>query len=231
MRATSRRAATGARPPERGQSLLVGLVGAVSALLLVGCTAPSGPLDRPEPTTPRPDLTLTSEFRLTATTVGWSWTLRNDDDEAVLVFVGPDPEQPRDNTIAPTWVLGANGAIVELAQRLMAPPEDVDFAAPFGVAAQVLEPGTELTGTAEARLPLATTLPWGAQVDPRRAVPRSQAEVYLCLGVGAAEAFEALPPASDRNAEATEGDAPYATHSAANVAEQHQFCTEPEPLR
>lgn len=217
------------RPP--GRFRLGRGAAAVTALLVGGCTVQSGPLDHPEPSTPRPDLTLTSDFRMTATSVGWSWTLRNDDDQPVLVFVGPDPEQLRDDTIGPTWVLGAKGAAVELAQRLIAPPADVDFAVPFGVTAQILEPGAELAGTAEARLPLATTLPWGAHVDPSRAVPRSQAEVYLCIGVGVAEAFEDLPLASDRNVDAPEGDAPYAMHSAANVAEQHQFCTEPEPLR
>lgn len=113
----------------------------VAGLCLAGCAAQSGPLDRPEPESPRPDLAFAAEFSHTDTAVGWSWTLRNDDDAPVLVFVGPDPGRMSADDPAPTWVLAAKGNTVELAQRLIAPPDDVAFASPYGVAARVLAPG------------------------------------------------------------------------------------------
>ncbi|WP_155859395.1 hypothetical protein [Cellulomonas sp. KRMCY2] len=204
--------------------------GLSAALLLAGCAAQSGPLDRPEPEGPRPDLTLTAELSQTDTAVGWSWTLRNDDDAPVLVFVGPDPARMSADEPPPTWVLAAKGDTVELAQRLIAPPSDVDFASAYGVAARVLAPGEELTGAAEVRLPLTTTLPWGADIDSSRAVAASPSEVYLCVGVGTTESFGELPTVADQGIETTDGDAPYAMHSEWYVAQQHQFCTEPEPL-
>lgn len=167
-------------------------------------------------------MTFTAEFRQTETTVGWSWTLRNDDDERVLVFAGPDTERVSADDPPPTWVLGAKGNTVELAQRLLATPKNVDFAWPYGVAAQILEPGEELTGTAEASLPLTTTLPWGAGDDPSQEVPEHPREVYLCVGVGTPEGFRYS---------LTVGNDPYEIHGEGTAAKQHQFCTETEPLR
>lgn len=165
-------------------------------------------------------MAFSAEFRRTDSTVGWSWTLRNNDTEAVLVFAGP--ESMSSDEPPATWVLGAKGSTVELAQRLIATPEGVDFESPYGVAAQILEPGDELTGTAEAPLPLATTLPWGAGDDPSQAVPAHPSEVYLCIGVGTDGEFGHLLSGDDR---------PYAVHAEATAAWQHQFCTETEPLR
>jgi len=194
-------------------------LGAVFAVLaaLAGCRTEGGPLPRPEPDSPRPDVAFRAEFHAGPEAVGWSWTLRNDGDEPILVFAGPDrgEEGP-----APTWVLGARGTTVELAQRLLATPEYVAFDEPYGLVPAVLQPGAVLSGVAEAPLPLATTLPWGADVDPERAVPASPREVYLCVGVGTAAEF------GEELAAAT----PYVAHAEATARSQHQFCTDTEPL-
>lgn len=199
------------------------------SVLLAGC-AQSGPLDRPEPESARPDLTFVARSAHTEAAAEWTWSLRNDDDAPVLVFVGIDPQQMSAADPAPVWVMRAKGSTVEVSQRLIAPPANVAFAAPYGVAAQVLAPGDVLEGTTRAQLPLTTSLPWPEDIDPSRAVPDSPSQVYLCLGVGTWDTFGALPTVGDQGYDTPDPDQPYAMHTEWYVAEQHLFCTDPEPL-
>lgn len=136
----------------------------------------------------------------------------------MLVFVGPDRIDPDGD--APTWVLGARGGTVELAQRLLPTPQDVNFDEPYRLVPGVLAPGAQMSGQAQAPLPLTTSLPWGVDADPGRAVPSSPTEVYLCVGVGTAEEF----------GDQLTARSPVVTHDESTAQRQHQFCTQAEPL-
>jgi hypothetical protein len=139
-------------------------------LLLTGC----GGDDQPQ----QPRVTLQATLTRTDTLLSWSWTLRNDDTEAIVILDGPitGGNQPQ------VWVTPRDDGTIEAAYRFLAPPEGVAVARPILQAGHTVAAGASATGTALVRLPLTVRHPYAGAFDPPLALPGGTPDIAFCVG-------------------------------------------------
>ena len=202
---------------------------------LAGC---SGDDTTPEPTTPRPDATFSSEFTRTGSGLRWTYRLRANEPAALLAFNGPDADDPdadHPDADPAVWVTPRDDDTVEVAQRLLAPPDGVDVARPMMVHGTVIAPGQEITGTVEVPLPLAVRHPYQGAFDPPLRLPDGAEEVVFCVGVARESEFVPQPtdqpsatPSATPGATAGPTPGPIYAHLSGSLLRQHLFCSAPE---
>jgi hypothetical protein len=193
------------------------LVRCLAALLLattLGLTACS------DDTPAGPDLKTTLDAKLTRTPtrLTWTYTLRNDESSPIVVVNGPLADQP--DAGPQVWITGRDDDTVEVAYRLLAPPEGVSVARPIDQAGTVVAPGATITGKAEVALPLEVRHPYAGAFDPPMKLPDDPQNLIFCVGVALASEVPPQPQPSS-----TAG-AVYA-HTSSAAAHQHLACTDP----
>jgi hypothetical protein len=212
------------------RALAAALAAAALAGSVGGCTREEPP---PEPETPRPSAAFSSEFTRTQDGLRWSYRLRNREGAALIAFNGPDADYPDEGPAI--WVTRRDDRTVEVAQRLLAPPEDAGPARPILVHGSIVPPGVEISGTAEVALPLAVRHPYRDAFEPALRLPSDAEEVVFCLGVAREREFVPMPTDPADRSPAAEPSAPppgprYA-HLAGSLLRQHLFCAPPQPLQ
>ena len=144
----------------------------VLALLAAGCSdadeQPAGP-----------KATLQATKTTIAELLSWQWTLRNDDDQPIVVLDGPitGGSQPQ------VWVTAGKDDTVQVAYRFLAPPDGVSVAQPILQIGHTVAAGASIGGTAQVRLPLAVRHPYAGSFDPPLRLPGNTEPVEFCVGV------------------------------------------------
>ena len=141
-------------------------------LLLTGCGGGSD--DQPR----QPQTTLRATLTRTDTLLSWTWTLRNDDTEPIVILDGPitGGNQPQ------VWVTPRDDGTIEAAYRFLAPAEGVAVAQPILQAGHTVAAGATATGTAQVRLPLTVRHPYAGSFDPPLTLPSGTPEIKFCIG-------------------------------------------------
>ncbi|MCF6376162.1 hypothetical protein L2K70_00920 [Nocardioides KLBMP 9356] len=217
----------------RPAAFLVLLVAGV--VLMAGCgdegepveTSTEGGPGTPSQDAPRPDVDFVAEVTPGAEAIAVSWTLTNTSQARMLVVdrvprasgagLVQDPQA--------TYVVGGEGRLVQLTQRLYDEPETtMSFAQPPTAGATELGPGETLQRDLAVPLPLERLSPWGNDLgDGPIELPDPVTSVQFCLGVLAGDPQPSWGPGA-------EGDVVVLDHGSPAVAAQHVLCSDPTPV-
>jgi hypothetical protein len=190
------------------------LVPAVLSLIaLLGAAACTGD----EPSGPELRATLQAGLTRTPAALTWNYTLRNDEPAPIAVFNGALPEPAGAPPMA--WITGRDDDTVEVAQRILAPPDGVDPARDVTQYGTILAPGASLTGSVTAPNPPQLRHPYqgAGDLDP---LPSTPERVVFCVGIARESEAGAQPG----------GGRPLFHHNEGTASHQHLVCTAAEPL-
>ena len=189
----------------------------VALLCVAACTDDRSSL--PDQAGPTVAATLKAAFTRTQTALTWTYTLRNDELEAIAVFSGSEES----SVSAGAWVVPRDDDTIEVSQRLFAQPANVGLARPHTQFGTILRPGASLSGSATVLLPLRVAHPYGFAFEPPLQLPSDADGMVFCVGMARAKDF---PPAGD---DAAPSDAGTANYVHAGGSRQHLACAPTQP--
>jgi hypothetical protein len=199
---------------------------AVAVLLSAGGCASGAAGPAPAPSVPPSSLSAT--MTRTATGVSWSYVMRNRGTDPLVVYNGAlSDTDGAPHGAPPVWVTPRDDGTVEVAQRLLPPPESAPVTRPVLTGGSVIAGRDTQQGTVEVPLPLTVHHPYAEDFPLPLRLPAGARQVVFCLGVARQSEVIAEPVAAPAGMPTP---SPRYAHIGVGADRQHLVCAPPQDI-